>query len=285
MRSILSAMAVAALSIHAASAAEVGSHQRSAAQFQTVPSIRHAAPGASTQVNDAIAGVLLYNGRTTYDTQKSFYVISASYTVPTVQMTTGVCDSGIQYATEFLMLDQVQLVDPPQGGTVSNIDCEGSKITTQYGAYFGVPGQPVGKVYTDFDVQPGDVVNVWLWVANNTVNFYIVDLNTGDFLQDNAPIPSGQQYVGNSATWGIVAPTVSAGGGSSVEPLANYTQAYMTSAYVADNETSPTSWGAGAGTLNTTLWQDGGLQTVSIVGPATLIFDTGCAERSLSCGE
>jgi Peptidase A4 family len=305
MRSILSAMAIAALSIHAASAADLSSSWARATaaaknEVSAVRSLAHApvkaaprsvtrgAGSTTTYVNDSVAGVELDNigvrSVRAWNSTTSLQVISATWTVPNAEMTIGICNSGQEKAGELIALDVADYAYPVlAGGLFMGADCEGSTVSQNFTPFF----QVYNTVYTiNMTVNAGDVLIAWVYYSGPTAgSIYIVDVNTGDFYQTTIQLPAGVTAIGDSAAWWIAAQTQTDNGqgGTSIEPLANYVASFMTDAYVADGASPVHSYGAGsAGALNSTLWLDGTTSLVTIAGPSTIYFNTAGCELNIN---
>lgn len=307
MRSIISAMAFAALSIHAVHAADMSSTWARATasaknEVSAVHSFAHppvkADPrsasrgaGSTTTYYGTAAGVELDNigvrPARVWNSTTSLQVISATWTVPNVEMTIGVCNSGQSKAGELIALDTADYAYPVLvGGLFMGADCEGSTVSQNFTPFF----QVYDTVYDiGMDVRPGDILNAWVYYSGPTAgSIYIVDVNTGDFYQTTIQLPAGIAAIGDSAAWWIAdqRQNDNGQGGTSVVPLANYVASFMTDAYVADGASPAHSYGAGSpGALNSTLWLDGNFPSLATVaGPSTIYFNTtGCELNINDC--
>jgi hypothetical protein len=304
MRSkILALAAVAAIFTTAAHAADLSSgwERASAAAKNPVSAERsiehqavkvagrpaaHTAGSTTTYVNNATSGVELDNigvrAQRIWNNTTSLQVISATWSVPNVEMTAGVCNSGPEKAAELVALDTVDYSYPVlAGGLFMGADCEGSAVTQNYTPFF----QVYSTVYDiNMTVHPGDVLTTWVYYSGPTEgSIYIVDVTSGDFYETTvslASLPSGVVAIGDSAAWWVDAQQQPNNG---VEPLVNFVASFMTDALVADGASPANVYGAGApGSLNSTLFQDGNFSSATVLGASALSFQTTACTRNLS---
>lgn len=176
----------------------------------------------------------------------------------------------LDYSTYWVGIDGYGTSDVVQAGTSQNTQTIFGIQASTYGAWtewYPLTSQTV----SNFPVNPGDDIEVWVWVAN-AANTWSATGGNGWFLVWNATqnvqtevttvIPAGVTFTGHTAEWIMERPTVN----GTITSLANYGTAQMTDSWACDFSYGTHYFGSDTSTQLTMM---NGTDELSSVAPVT----------------
>ena len=161
------------------------------------------------------SGYVDFSGATSYGS-KSFYYLVNDMVVPLAKQSG--CDGGWDWGSEWNGIDGWGSSDVLQAGVEFDAYCSGSTKSTYYSAWY--EWYPYGEVrISSLPVVPGDDLFVEVWHTSSTQGYaYIVNENTGQYVDIGFTAYPGYPLIGNSAEWVVERPSV----GGTLATLSDY---------------------------------------------------------------
>jgi len=181
---------------------------------------------SNTYYSSNWSGYVDFSGATSYGST-SFYYIVNDMVVPVAQQKPGTCTGGWDWGSEWNGIDGWGSPDVLQAGVEFDAYCSGSTKAAYYSAWY--EWYPYGEVrISSLPVTAGDDIFVEVWHTSSTQGYaYIVNENTGSYVDIGFTAYPGYPLKGNSAEWVVEAPTV----GGSLATLTDFTDVPFWSAY------------------------------------------------------
>jgi hypothetical protein len=161
------------------------------------------------------SGYVDFSGATSYGST-SFYYIVNDMVVPLAKQSG--CDGGWDWGSEWNGIDGWGSSDVLQAGVEFDAYCSGSTKSTYYSAWY--EWYPYGEVrISSLPVVPGDDIFVEVWHTSSTQGYaYLVNENTGQYVDIGFTAYPGHPLIGNSAEWVVERPSV----GGTLATLSDY---------------------------------------------------------------
>ena len=170
------------------------------------------------------SGYVDFSGASSYGST-SFYYIVNDMVIPVAKQYG--CDGTWDWGSEWNGIDGWGSGDVLQAGVEFDAYCSGTTKSQYYSAWY--EWYPYGEVrISSLPVTPGDDIFVEVWHTSSTQGYaYIVNENTGQYVDIGFTAYPGHPLVGNSAEWVVERPSV----GGSLATLSDYTDVPFWSAY------------------------------------------------------
>ena len=159
---------------------------------------------SNTYYSSNWSGYVDLSGATSYGSTSFYYTVN-EMVVPIAQQSG--CSGGWAYGSAWNGMDGFNNSDVLQAGFEFDAYCSGSTKSSYYSAWY--EWYPNGEVrISSLPVTPGDDVFVEVWHTSATQGYaYLVNENTGQYVEIGFTAPSGTKLLGNSAEWIVEAPT------------------------------------------------------------------------------
>jgi hypothetical protein len=170
------------------------------------------------------SGYVDFSGATSYGSSSYYYLVN-DMVVPIAQQAG--CTGGWAWGSEWNGIDGWGSSDVLQAGVEFDAYCSGTTRSAYYSAWY--EWYPYGEVrIPSLPVTAGTDVFVEVWHTSSTQGYaYIVNENTGKYVDIGFTAYPGYPLKGNSAEWVVEAPTV----GGSLATLTDYTMIPFWDAY------------------------------------------------------
>ena len=170
------------------------------------------------------SGYVDFSGASSYGSSSYYYLVN-KMVVPIAQQSG--CTGGWAYGSGWNGIDGWGSGDVLQAGVEFDAYCNGTTRSAYYSAWY--EWYPYGEVrIPSLPIVPGDDMFVEVWHTSSTQGYaYIVNYNTGKYVDIGFTAPPGTYLVGNSAEWIVEAPTV----GGSIATIVDYTKMPFWDAY------------------------------------------------------
>jgi len=201
--------------------------------------------GTATSYN--WSGYMQFTGASSYGSSSVYYIVADSV-VPVARQAFGVANCTWDYASTWAGIDGWGSNDVLQAGYEYDAYACGSTTATYYSPWY--EWYPYGEVrITNLPAAPGDDFFIEVWHTSATQGYaYLVNRNTGQYVEVGFTAPSGYSLIGNVGEWIVERPGV--GGG-----LATFT-----------NYIDEVVWDAYAYTFNSALLYPGSSAAYAITG-------------------